>query len=145
MTEIESVDRSIPLKVSATRRLLLTQLHRDSGGNLDWFMFAYAIKNVSSHGEHLDGVRTRHQSRKTKPFLRGWRGAMSHWASHNVDALKNSLSCHRREFDRSPMLRPMSGLVLVTPGPPARPELSSLVLRTLERSPDLHWGSLSTL
>ena len=145
MTEIESVDRPTHLEDSCTWRLLLTQLHRNDEGSPEAFVLAYAIKKVSSHGECLYSVRTRYQSRKTKLFLSGWRGAMSHWASHNVDALKNSLSCHRREFDRSPMLRPMSDLVLVTPGPPARPELSSLVLRTLERSPDLHWGSLSTL
>ena len=138
MTEIESVDRPILLEDSCTWRLLLTQLHRDVEGNPESFVLAYGIKRVSSHGEYLDGVRTRHQSRKTKPFLRGWRGAMSHWASYNVDALKKSLSSHRREFDRSTVLRPISECALVTPARPARPELSSLVLRTLERSPDPH-------
>ena len=145
MTEIESVERPTHLEDSCTWRLLLTQLHRNEEGIPESFVLAYAVKKVSSHGECLDGVRTRYQSRKTKLFLSGWRGAMSHWASHNVDALKNSLSCHRREFDRSPMLRPMRDLVLVTPGPPARPELSSLVLRLLEPSPDLHLSTLSTL
>ena len=50
MTEIESGDRSVPLKVSTTQRLLLTRLHRDSEGNPEWFMFAYAIKRATSHG-----------------------------------------------------------------------------------------------
>ena len=140
MTEIESVDQAIRLEDSGTWRLLLTQLHRDDEGKPESFVLAYGIKRVSSQGEHLDldGVRRRHQSRKTKPSLKGWRGAMSHWASHNVDALKNSLSCNRHEFDRSAGLRPMSDCVLVTPGLPARPELSSLVLWTLERSPNRH-------
>ncbi len=138
MTEVESVDRPMPLEDNHTWRLLLTQLHRDEGGNPESFLLAYAIKRVSSRGENLDGVRTRHQSRRTKPFLEGWRGAMSDWASHNVDALKNSLSCHRREFDKISGLRPMSDFVLVAPGLPARPELSSLVLKTLAPSPDAH-------
>ena len=135
MTEIEGVDQAIRLEDSGRWRLLLTQLHRDDEGKPESFVLASGIKRVSSQEEYLDGVRRRHQSRKTKPFLKGWRGAMSHWASHNVDALKNSLSCHRHEFDRSAGLRPMSDCVLVTPGLPARPELSSLVLWTLERSP----------
>ncbi len=134
MTEIESDDRSVPLKVSTTRRLLLTRLHRDSEGNPEWFMFAYAIKRATSHGECLDGVRTQHQSRKTEPFLGGWRGAMSHWASDNVDTLKSALLCYKYECGRSIRLRPMSNCVLVTPSPPARPELSTLVSWTLERS-----------
>ena len=134
MTEIESSDRSVTLKVSITQRLLLTQLHRDSEDNLEWFMFAYAIRRATSHEERLDGERTQHQGRKTKPFLGGWRGAMSHWASHNVDTLKSSLLCHNHEFGRSIGLRPISDCVLVTPSPPARPELSTLVSWTLERS-----------
>ena len=128
MTEIEGVDQAIRLEDSGTRRLLLTQLHRDDEGKPESFVLAYGIKRVSSQGDYLDDVRRRHQSRRTKPFLKGWRGAMSHWASHNVNALKNSLACHRHEFDRSAGLRPMSDCVLVTPGLPARPELSSLVL-----------------
>jgi hypothetical protein len=138
LTEIEGVDQAILLEDSGTRRLLLTQLHRDDEGKPESFELAYGIKRVSSQGEYLDGVRRRHQSRKAKPFLKGWRGAMSHWASHNVDALKNSLSCNRHEFDRSAGLRPMSDCVLVTPGLPARPELSSLVLWRPERSPSRH-------
>jgi hypothetical protein len=145
VTEMESIDRPVPLVDSGTWLLLLTQLHRDDGGNPESFVLAYAIKRISSHGEHLDGVRTQRQSRKTKPFLRGWRGAMDHWASHNVDALKNSLLCHKHEFDRSTGLRPMSDYVLVTPGPPARPELSSLVSWTLERSADPRSRLLSIL
>ena len=138
MTEIEGVDQAILLEDSGTRRLLLTQLHRDDEGKPESFVLAYGIKRISSQGEYLDGVRRRHQSRKAKPFLKGWRGAMGHWASHNVDALKNSLSCNRHEFDRSAGLRPMSDCVLVTPGLPARPELSSLFLWTPERSPSRH-------
>ena len=138
MTEIESVDQAILSEDSGTWRLLLTQLQRDDEGKPESFVLAYGIKRVSSQGEYLDGVRSRHQSRKTKPFLKGWRGAMSHWASHNVDALKNSLSCNRHEFDRSAGLRPMSDCVLVAPGLPARPELSSLFLWTPERSPGRH-------
>ncbi len=134
MTEIESVDRPMPLEDGCTWRLLLTQLHLDGGGNLESFVLAYAIKRGSSHGECLEGSRARHQSRKTNPFLGGWRGAMSHWASNNVDALKNSLLRHKHEFDRSTGLRPMSDCILVTPCPPARPELSTLVSWTLERS-----------
>jgi hypothetical protein len=138
VTEIESVDQAILSEDSGTWRLLLTQLHRDDEGKPESFVLAYGIKRVSSQGEYLDGVRRRHQSRKTKPFLKGWRGAMGHWASHNVDALKNTLSCNRHEFDRSAGLRPMSDCVLDTPGLPARPELSSLVLWTPERSPSRH-------
>ena len=138
MTEIEGVDQAIRLEDSGTWRLLLTQLHRDEEGKPESFVLAYGIKRVSSQGEYLDGARRRHQSRETKPFLKGWRGAMSHWASHNVDALKNSLACHRHEFDRSAGLIPMSDRALVTPNLPARPELSSLVLWTLERSPSRH-------
>ena len=138
MTEIEGVDQAIRLEDSGTWRLLLTQLHRDDEGKPESFVLAYGIKRVSSQGEYLDGVRRRHQSRKAKPFLKGWRGAMSHWASHNVDALKNSLACHRHEFDRSAGLIPMSDCVVVTPNLPARPELSSLVLWRPERSPSRH-------
>ena len=140
MTEIESADQAILLEDSGTWRLLLTQLHRDDEGKPESFVLAYGIKRVASQVEYLDldGVRIRHQSRKTKPFLKGWRGAMSHWASHNVDALKNSLSCKRQEFDRSARVRPLSDCVVVTPNLPARPELSSLVLWTLERSPNRH-------
>jgi hypothetical protein len=138
LTEIEGVDQAIRLEDSGTRRLLLTQLHRDDEGKPESFVLAYGIKRVSSQGDYLDDVRRRHQSRRTKPFLKGWRGAMSHWASHNVDALKNSLSCKRQEFDRSARVRPMSDRVVVTPNLPARPELSSLVLWTPERSPSRH-------
>jgi len=143
MTEMESVDRPVPLEDSGTWRLLLTKLHRDSRGNAESFVLAYSIKRVLRHGGYPDGGRTRHQSRKTEPFLKGWQGAMNHWASYNVDALKNSLSCHRREIDRLTGLRPMSDSVLVTPRPPARPELSSLLLRTLEPSLDPHSPLLS--
>jgi hypothetical protein len=136
VTEVESVDRPVPRKDSRTWRVLLTQLHWDDEGNPESFVFAYATKRVSSHEEYLGGVRTRPQSRKTKPFLGGWREAMSHWATYNVDALKKSLASHRHEFGRSTRWRPMIDPVLVTPDPPARPELPSLVLQSLERSPD---------
>ena len=86
MTVMESVDLYEPLADNCTGRLLLTQLHRDDEGKPESFVLAYGIKRVSSQGDYLDGVRRRHQSRRTKPFLKGWRGAMSHWASHNVDA-----------------------------------------------------------
>ena len=134
MTEIKSVDRPTPLEDGCTRRLLLTQVHRDDEGNPESLVLAYVIKWESRHGERLDGSRARPQGRKTKPFLGGWRGTMSHWASHNVDALKNSLLRHKHEFDRSTRLRPMSDCILATPCPPARPELSTLVSWTLERS-----------
>jgi hypothetical protein len=143
VTEIESVDRPVPLEDSCTWRLLLTQLYRDDEGNPESFVLAYAIKKVSGPEDYLEEVRTRHQSRKTKPFLGGWRGAMNHWASHNVDAFKKSLAGRRHEFGRSTRWRPMIDCVLVTPGPPAHPELPSLVLRTLERSPDPHRRLLS--
>jgi hypothetical protein len=136
VSEIESVDRPMPIEDSRTWRVLLTRLHWDDEGNPESFVFVYATKRASSHGEYLGGVRTRHESRKTKPFLGGWRGAMSHWATYNVDALKKSLAGHRHEFSRSTRWRPMIDYVLVTPGPPARPELPSLVLHSLERSPD---------
>ena len=123
MTEIEGVDRPMSLDDGCTWRLLLTQLHRDDEGNPESLVLAYAIKRVSSHGECLDGSRTRHQSRKTKPFLKTCRGAMRHCALHTVHALNNSLLSHKQEFDRSTLLRPMSGCILGTPGPPARPEL----------------------
>jgi hypothetical protein len=72
VTEVESVDRPVPRKDSRTWRVLLTQLHWDDEGNPESFVFAYATKRVSSHEEYLGGVRTRPQSRKTKPFLGGW-------------------------------------------------------------------------
>ncbi len=136
MTEIESVDRPVPCKDSRTWRVLLMQLHWDDEGNPESFVFAYATKRVSSHGEYPGGMRTRPQSRKTKPLLGGWRGAMSHWSTYNMDTLKKSLASHRHEFGRSMRWRPMIDYVLVTPGPPARPELPSLVSQSLERSPD---------
>jgi hypothetical protein len=135
VTEIESDDRLMPFEDSRAWRVLLTQLHWDDEGNPESFVFAYATKRISSHGEYLGGVRARHESRKTKPFLGGWRGAMSHWATYNVEALKKSLAGHRHGFGRSTRWRPTIDYVLVTPGPPARPELPSLVLQSLERSP----------
>jgi hypothetical protein len=114
VTEIESVDRPVPLEDGGTWRMLLMQLRRDRGGNPESFLFAYALTRVPGSGEYQDGVPTRHQSRKTESFLRGWRGAMNHWASHNVDALKKSLWRQRDERDRSIRLRPVSGCVLVT-------------------------------
>ena len=71
MTETESVDRPVPLEESGTWRLLLTQLHRDNEGNPESFVLAYIIKRVLRPGGYPDGVRTRHQSRRTEPFLKG--------------------------------------------------------------------------
>lgn len=145
MTETKGVDRSVLFKDPSTWRLLLGQLHRDAGGNPEWFVFACAVKSASHDEGHSDSGRTCRQSRRDEPFLRGWQGAMNHWASYNCDVLKNSLSCHSRERDRVPGWRPISDRVLVTPASPARPALSLPVLRKLGLSPDLHWGSLSTL
>jgi len=145
VTETKGVDRSVLLKDPSAWRLLLAQLHRDARGNPEWFVFAYAVKSAL-HDEGRPGSgRTYHQSRRVEPFLRGWRGAMNHWASYNSDVLKNSSSCYGRESDRVPGWRPMSDRVLVTPASPARPALSLPVLRKLGLSPDLHWSSLSTL
>jgi hypothetical protein len=140
---IENIDRSVLFKDRSTWRLLSAQLHRDAGGNPEWFVFACAVKSALHDGGHQDGMRTRHQSRRAEPFLRRWKGAMNHWASCNCDVLKNSLFCHSRESDRAPGWRPISDRVLVTPASPARPALP--VLRKLGLSPNLHWSSSSTL
>lgn len=143
MTEIEGIGRSVLLKDRSAWRLLLAQLHRDTGGSSEWFVFACAVKSSLHDGGYSDGVRTRHQSRRAEPFLRRWQGAMNHWASCNCDVLKNSLFCRSRESDRAPGWRPISDRVLVTPAPPARPALP--VLRKLGPSPNIHRSSLSTL
>jgi hypothetical protein len=145
VTETKGIDRSLLLKAPSTWRLLLTRLHRDAGGNPEWFVFACAVKSALHDEGHPDSVRTHHQSRRAEPFLRGWQGAMSHWASYNCDGLKKSLSCHSREPDRAPGRRPISDRVLVAPASPVRPALSSPVLRRLGLSPDLRWSPLSTM
>ncbi len=143
MTETEGIDQSLLLKAPSTWRLLLARLHLDAGGNPEWFVFACAVKSALHDEGHPDSVRTRH--RRAEPFLRGWQGAMNHWASYNCDGLKKSLSYHSGEPDRAPGRRPISERVLVAPASPARPALSLPVLRKLGLSPDLRWSSLSTL
>jgi hypothetical protein len=143
VTEIEGGDRSVLLKDRSTWRLLLAQLHRDAGGKPEWFVLACVVKSVVHDGGYPDGVQTRHQSRRTEPFLRRWQGAMNHWASRNCDVLKDSYQT--RESDQTPGWRPISDCLLVTPRSPARPELSLPVLRTLKPSSDLRRGLLSTL
>jgi hypothetical protein len=143
VTETKGIDRYLLLKAPSTWRLLLTRLHRDAGGNPEWFVFACAVKSALHDEGHPDSVRTHHQSRRAEPFLRGWQGAMSHWASYNCDGLKKSLSCHSREPDRAPGRRPISDRVLVAPASPVRPALSLPVLRRLGLSPDLRWSPLS--
>lgn len=144
MTEWEGVERSVFLEHRGAWRALFAQLHRDTEGNPEWFVFAYAAGGGLREGGYTDGGRTHHQSRRAEPFLRRWQGAMNHWASRNCDVLKNSLSCHSREFDRAPGWRPISDRILVTPTSPARPALSLPVLRKLEPSPNLYRASLST-
>jgi hypothetical protein len=146
VTEAKSIDRSLLLKAPSTWRLLLAQLHRDAGGNPEWFVLACAVKSAPHDEGHQDSVRTRRRSRRAEPFLRGWQGAMNNWASYNCDALKRSLSCHSSEpADLALRRRSMGDRVLVAPASPARPALSLPVLRKLGLSPDLHWSSLSAL
>jgi hypothetical protein len=143
VTETKGIDQSLLLEAPSTWRLLLTRLHRDAGGNPEWFEIACAVKSALHDERHLESVRTRH--RRAEPFLRGWQGAMNHWASYNCDVLKKSLCGHVGEPDRALAGRPISDSVLVAPASPARPALSLPVLRRLGLSPDLHWSSLSTL
>jgi hypothetical protein len=145
VTETEGIDRSVLLKAPSTWRLLLARLHRDAGGNPEWFVFACAVKSALHDEGHPDSVRTRHHSRRAEPFLRGWQGGMNHWALYNCHGLKRSLSRHSREPDPAAGGRPISDRVRVAPASPARPALSLPVLRKLGLSPDLHWRSLSTL
>ena len=145
MTETKGIERSLLLEAPSTWRLLLVRVHRDAGGNPEWLVFAFAVKGALHDEAHPDGVRTRHRSRTAEPFLKGWQGAMNHWASYNCDGLKKSLSCRSGEPDRAPGRRPISERVLVAPASPARPALSLPVLRKLGLSSDLHWSPLSTL
>jgi hypothetical protein len=145
VTETEGIDRSLLLEAPSTWRLLLARLHRDAEGNPESFVFACAVKSAPHDEGQPDSVRTRHRSRRAEPFLKGWQGAMNHWASYNCHGLKRSLTRNSHEPDRSPGVRPMVDLVLVAPASPARPALSLPVLRKLGLSPDLHWSSLSTL
>ena len=136
MTVVESVDLYVPFADSSTGRLLWTQLHRDNEGNPELFVLVYAAKGAPHHKGSPGGARTPHQDRRNKPFLRTWQGAMNHWASGNCDVLKGSFSSRSHGFGRiptfRPALRPASNCILVTPGPPARPEASTPVLQTLE-------------
>jgi hypothetical protein len=145
VTEAKDIDRSLLLKAPSTWRLLLARLHRDAGGNPEWLVFACAVKSALHDERHPDSVLTRHRSRRAEPFLRGWQGAMNHWASYNCDGLKRSLSYHSGELDRAPGGRLKRDRVLVAPATPARPALSLPVLRKLGLSPDLHWSPLPTL
>jgi hypothetical protein len=145
VTETEGIDRSLLLKAPSTWRLLLARLHRDAGGNPEWFVLVCAVKSALHDEGRSDSVRTRYQSRRAEPFLKGWQGAMNHWASYNCDGLKRSLSRNSHGPDRSPDGRPVGDRVLVAPASPARPALSLPVLRKLGLSPDLHWSSISTL
>ena len=144
MTETESIDRSLLVKDPSAWRLLFSRLHRDAGGDPEWFVFAWAVKSAIHDEGRPDSVRPPRQCRRAEPFLRGWQGAMSHWASYNCGGLKKSLSCHGRESDRAPGGRPVIDRVLVAPASPARPALSLPVLRKLGLSPDLRWSSLFT-
>ena len=132
MTVMESVDLHVPLADSGAGRLLWSQVHRDDWGNPELFVLAYAAKSVLRYDGYQDDAGIPHQSRRSEPFLRTWRGAMNQWASGNCDALNVSLESRSREFGWTPSLRPTSVCVLVTPSPPARPEASSPVLRAPE-------------
>jgi len=139
VTVMDSVDLHVPLADSGAGRLLWSQVHRDDRGNPELFVLAYAAKSVLRYDGYQDDAGIPHQSRRSEPFLRTWRGAMNQWASGNCDALNVSLesrSRESREFGWTPSLRPTSVCVLVTPSPqpspPARPEASSPVLRAPE-------------
>ena len=134
MTVMESVDLHVPLADSGAGRLLWSQVHRDDWGNPELFVLVYAVKSVLCHGEYPGSIRTRHQSKRSEPFLRRWQGAMNLWASRNCDILKDSLSCRANEFDRVSRVRPIRDHIPVIPASPARPEFSSPALRTLEPS-----------
>lgn len=136
MTETKSVDRSGIREDNGTWRLLCARLRRDDRGNPESFVLLYSVKSVMHEEGYSDGVRARHQSRRAEPFLRRWQGAMTNWASRNCKTLKGSLSGRSRTFDRAPALKSMRVCVLVTPGSPARPQLSSSVYPALEPSPD---------
>ncbi len=145
MTETKGVDRSVLPGDPGAWRLHLAHLHRDAGGNPEWFMFAWAVKSALPDGGYPDSSQTRHRSRRAEPFLRGWQGAMNHWASYNGEGLKKSLFCHSRGLDRVSGWRPTGDRVLVAPASPARPAPSLPVLRRLGLSRDLHWSPLPTL
>ena len=132
MTVMESVGLYSPLADSGTGRLLWTQVHRDHWGNPELFVLVYAAKSALRYDGYQDDAGIPHQSRRSEPFLRTWRGAMNHWASGNCDALNVSLESRSREFGRTPRLRPTSVCVLVTPSSPARPEAIAPVLRAPE-------------
>jgi hypothetical protein len=144
VSEWEDVERSVLFEHRGAWRALFAQLHRNTEGNPEWFVFLYAVRSLLHDGGHSDGRRTHHQGRRAEPFLRKWQSGMNHWASRNCHDLKNSLSYYSGESARSPGWRPMSDLVLVAPSAPSRPALSWPVLRKLAPSPKLYRGSLST-
>jgi hypothetical protein len=130
---IESVGRCVSLADSGAQRLRWTQLHRDDRGNPELFVLVYAVKTILHDGGLSDGARTLRHRRRTEPFLRRWQGAMTHWASRNGDALKDSLS--GGEFGRMSRLVLTSDCVPLTPAAPAPPGSSSPVLRALDHFP----------
>ena len=141
MSEWEDDERSVLFEHRGAWRAHFAQLHRDTEGHPEWFVFAYAVGSGLRESGYTAGGQMHHQSRRAEPFLRRWHSVMNHWASRNCDALKNSLFCRSRVSARSPGWRPTVNRVLVTPASPARPTLSLPVLRKLEPSHDLYRGS----
>jgi hypothetical protein len=130
VTVVESIDRYVPLTDSGTGRLLWTQVQRDGWGNPELFVLVYAARSVLRHKGYPDSARIPQKDRKTEPFLRTWKEAMSHWASGNCDALTSSLAGRNGEFVRIPSSRHTRDCVVVAPSPPGRPESSPPVMRT---------------
>jgi hypothetical protein len=122
VTVVESIDRYVPLTDSGTGRLLWTQVQRDGWGNPELFVLVYAARSVLRHKGYPDNARIPQRDRKTEPFLRIWKEAMSHWASGNCDALTSSLAGRNREFVRISSSRHTRDCVSATPSPPGRPE-----------------------
>jgi hypothetical protein len=135
VTVVESIDRYVPIMDSGTGRLLWTQVQRDGWGNPELFVLVYAARSVLRHKGYPDSARIPQKDRKTEPFLRTWREAMSHWASGNCDTLTSSLAGRNREFVWISSLRHTRDCVSATPSPPGRPESSSPVLRIPEPIP----------
>jgi hypothetical protein len=94
MAEAGNVDQLTFLEDRHMWRLLLAKVHPDAGGDHELFLFACAVK---------EGIYDRRRSgRKSvikdgrwstehlgEHFPRGWREAMSGWASRNREALRN--------------------------------------------------------
>jgi hypothetical protein len=135
VTVVQTIERYVPLTDSGTGRLLWTQVQRDGWGNPELFVLVYAAKSVLRHKGYPDSVRIPQKDRKTDPFLRTWKEAMSHWASGNCDALTSSLAGRNREFVRISSSRHTRDCVSATPSPPGRPESLSTIMRTPEPSP----------